>query len=290
MGTADKAKSMYDGDSLYQKRAREAFPILVGMAYARRPITYKALGDLIGMKHHKPLNFVLASIGKTLIEASKELAYKEEIPMIQSLVVNQQDGLPGGGIGGFDKSINYEEKSPKEKKFYVKVWQQKVYSFSKWDEVLRHLKLEPRKVDTSGYISEIGMRRSSEGGSGESEEHRKLKEFILANPEKIGLKKKTKKAKAEYKLLSGDSIDVFFQFDSNLEVAVEIKSVRSDENDIIRGFFQSVKYREVLRAQQVTEFRPQNVHSILVVQTKLSPKLIELGLLLGIEVKVCIES
>ena len=45
----DTSENMFDGDTLYQQRARVALPILVRCAKARKTITYKELGAAVGM-------------------------------------------------------------------------------------------------------------------------------------------------------------------------------------------------------------------------------------------------
>ena len=99
------------------------------------------------------------------------------------------------------------------------------------------------------------MAASHYGQGGESEDHRVLKEYVKAHPECIGLKHAFTSASTERLLLSGDEIDVFFCSPTKW-VCIEVKgffggSLKSNQNDILRGIFQCVKYKAVLEAEQV---------------------------------------
>lgn len=85
------------GDKLYQKRAHKALPILVRQAQAHEPIVYSDLADEVEMPNPRNLNYVLGSIGQTLVDLSKE--WEEDIPPIQCLVLNKNTRQPREGIG-----------------------------------------------------------------------------------------------------------------------------------------------------------------------------------------------
>src|SRR5882762_1786592 len=85
------------GTSLYQERARAALPLLVRQAHAHQPIYYSDLASELGMRNPRNLNFVLGSIGQTIIDLSE--SWKDEVPPIQALVINKATGLPGKGVG-----------------------------------------------------------------------------------------------------------------------------------------------------------------------------------------------
>jgi len=67
-------------------------------------------------------------------------------------------------------------------------------------------------------------------------------------------------------------------------VAVEVKSHISSDGDLVRGLFQCVKYQSVLEAFLLSESRPINVRTLLVVSRKFPKGLIPLRNLLGVEV------
>jgi len=67
--------------------------------------------------------------------------WHEDIPPIQSLVVNKYTGVPGEGFWGFvkDKKV-FANSSLKQKRLLVRQILQKIYHFDHWDEVLTTLR------------------------------------------------------------------------------------------------------------------------------------------------------
>jgi putative restriction endonuclease len=70
------------------ERVYRAWNILIERAKQRRSITYKQLGDELGM-HHRPVRFILGPI--------QEYCLAEPLPVLTILVVNQR-GRPGSGF------------------------------------------------------------------------------------------------------------------------------------------------------------------------------------------------
>ena len=83
--------------------------------------------------------------------------------------------------------------------------------------------------------------------SGESQRHKRLKEAIANNPTLIGCLPSLGRGETEFRLPSGDALDVFFRNESNW-LAIEVKTAVSVEADLVRGLFQCVKYQAVLDA------------------------------------------
>ena len=86
----------------------------------------------------------------------------------------------------------------------------------------------------------------------------------------------------EVELLSGDRVDVV-SVTEDRTVAIEVKSKDSDWADLRRGVYQCVKYRAVIRAQDIR--RNANVESWLVTETPLPHELKRLARRLGIQTK-----
>ncbi|WP_233418111.1 hypothetical protein [Vibrio cholerae] len=82
---------------------------------------------------------------------------------------------------------------------------------------------------------------------------------------------------------SGDSVDVMFSYRKQM-VAVEVKSRISDVADINRGLFQCVKYQAVTEAMLGTQGKPQNVQTLLVLESSFPKELIPLKNMLGVKV------
>lgn len=279
MDTAQIAAPI-SGDKLYQIRARKVLPILVRQAEAGTIIYYSTLADEIGIPNPRNLNYVLGSIGTTMENLSK--AWKIKVPPIQCLVVNNNTGLPGEGVGWFlIKKEDFSSLSKKKQREIVSAELNHIFSYRQWQEVLSALSLKPIKSDFSEKIKKASFSDGRSGG--ESDEHKRLKEFVSKNPAAVGLSAYTDDGKTEFQISSGDSIDVYFQNKKDW-VGVEVKSLISNEADLTRGLFQCVKYKAVMEAMQLSLGIQQNANSILALEGKFPSELVPLKNILGIEV------
>jgi hypothetical protein len=138
--------------------------------------------------------------------------------------------------------------------------------------------LEPAETD---FTDIVAAARNFRGG-GETEAHKALKRFVAQNPDVVGLPDGIK-AEIECPLLSGDCLDVSFKT-KKLWAAVEVKSRTSNEADIALGIFQCVKYLAVMEAILIANSKPVNARALLVVEGRLSTKLVALKNKLGVEV------
>ncbi len=275
--TAEIAEPL-SGDKLYQQRARSALPLLVRQATASTPIIYEDLAHELEMPNPRNLNYVLGSIGQTLLNLSEH--WGVEVPPIQCLVVNKNTRLPGEGIGWFITDLShYKKLSNKQRRQVVDAELQKIYAFDKWSKVLSTLSLEPAQSD----FKKLNKKASQFRGGGEGAEHKKLKKFVANNPKQFGLPASIAPGENEHSLPSGDSLDVFFSHRKE-HIGIEVKSHISDSADIARGLYQCVKYQAVLEARQAADAQPQNVRTILVLGGELPPELLPLKNVLGIEV------
>ena len=275
--TSDKAKTIFGDprdDSLYQKRARAALPILVRQASVKKPITYEDLAKELNMPNPRNLNYVLGSIGNTLSELGEQ--WQEEIPRIQGLVLKKGKSLPGDGVHFFDKKMD-----PSEKEAIIEVELGEIfnYSESKWLDVLEALGLSPPESLNRQLEQPVRHR----GGSAESEAHKRLKNYIAQHPEAVGLEESLAPGETEYKLRTGDTLDVLFR-SAQCRIAVEVKSHISDEDDLKRGFLQCVKYRALLRACRRLEGGIYEADAILAIEGSLSKELISVKHKLGVKV------
>ena len=78
---------------------------------------------------------------------------------------------------------------------------------------------------------------------GESDAHRRLKEFVAANPVKVGLPRNAR-AQIEFPYISGDQVDVRFDMSDGSAAVVEIETI-----DGWTGAHQCIKYRALLEAE-----------------------------------------
>ncbi|HCE4658540.1 TPA: hypothetical protein NGT07_004438 [Vibrio parahaemolyticus] len=274
METAEIAENFW-GDKLYQQRARKALPFLVRQAIVGETIFYSDLAEELEMPNARNLNYVLGCIGTTLEELAEET--EEEIPPIQCLVVNKATELPGEGIGLFISDKDFKKLSKKQKKKIVDSQLTKIYSYPDWLWVLDELEIEypdfPKLPDAP----------FKHQGGGEGVLHKELKEYIANNPAALGLPDSCPKGVTEFKLPSGDSVDVMFINRSQM-VAVEVKSRISDQADICRGLFQCVKYQTVTEAMLGVQGKPQNVQTLLVLESSFPKELIAIKNMLSIKV------
>lgn len=278
MSTTAEIATPIGGNKLYQERARTALPLLVRQAAAAKPIFYSALAEELGMPNPRNLNYVLGSIGQAMVGLSKK--WKTKVPPIQCLVVNKATGLPGEGISWFFIAKEDFGKLPlRRRREIVQAELQHIYAYPHWDEVLQELEINAVDTDFSSEVDKAA--RAIDGG--ESASHKRLKEYVANNPHVIGLPKSTPMGTTEYGLPSGDSLDVSFKQKKSW-VAAEVKSKISDQADIVRGIFQCVKYQAVLDAVLLSESKPQNANTVLVLESELPEHLRPLCNLLGVEV------
>ncbi|MBW3540226.1 MAG: hypothetical protein KY476_08145 [Planctomycetes bacterium] len=275
METAQIARPI-DGDKLYQQRARAALPILVRQAQAGSTLQYGELATELGMPNPRNLNAVLGSIGQSLKRLSKQ--WHEEIPPIQCLVVNKHTGLPGEGVGWFiSDTVNFRRLPKAQQRRIVGFELSRVFAFSRWPEILDALGLEPAAIEFRKLLAQASRFRAGP----ESDEHRRLKEHVARSPQLLQLPTGIT-GQMEYALPSGDSIDVLFK-GRHEWIAAEVKSRLSPESDIVRGFFQCVKYRALIEAYQASQGLPACARAVLVLETVLPNRLLPLKNLLGVE-------
>ncbi len=85
------------------------------------------------------------------------------------------------------------------------------------------------------------------GGGGEGEDHLKLKEFVAAHPEVIGLEKDSA-PQMEYFFVSGDRADIIFGTGPDTWAIAEIKN--GVPGELEKGIYQAIKYRALLQAEK----------------------------------------
>lgn len=246
MVKAAEFASQFNGEKLYQRRARIVLPVLVRQAQARQPIFYGDLARETDIPNPRNLDYPLGCIGYTLNELAKQ--WNAEIPHIQAIVKNQNSNLPGPGIDNFLKKSGYEWKNKQERKAVIEEYWTKIYVYPYWEDVLQELGVEPTPNALGDMLNRAGQGR----GSGEGAEHLALKLRVCTHPYLVGLKSGDPEGETEYLLPSGDRIDVTFVHRRSIH-AVEVKPIGAPVHEIARGLFQCVKYRAVLEARLAWE-------------------------------------
>lgn len=283
------------GDTWTKRAARASLPLLVWCAKNGRTITYSQLDKEIvdrGWGHHVMVvqyGYPAGAIGNALIET--EETWEHPIPPINALVINKNTQLPGHGIDWYlERYCNCTEKSfdINDKRAIVDEIHADIFTYEYWDELLEEYGLQPIDNEIECISDEIEISKPSRGGwssESESEEHRKLKQFIANNPQIVGLDESSNKGITEYLFPSADKADIVFKNDSRY-LGVEIKSIISNDEDINRGIFQCIKYQALLRAEQKASMNAPTARAILVVERNLPLALQNLADTLGIKIVV----
>ncbi|WP_138708183.1 hypothetical protein [Desulfocurvibacter africanus] len=226
-----------------------------------------------------------------MIETGAE--WGEPIPPLNALVVNAKDGLPGRGVNyylrRYSKSENVDYMSEDEKRAVVDEIQGEIFSYGRWDEILKKYGLRPVRdglADEAADHDEIAPPvRGGWSSEGESKEHKALKDFVATNPHVVGLPRNCRNCRKEYLFATGDKADVVFETENGY-LGVEVKSNISNDADINRGLFQAIKYQALLRSEQKAALLPPTARAVLVTERDLPAELQNLADILGIFVYI----
>ncbi len=148
-------------------------------------------------------------------------------------------------------------------------------------KVLAHFGLQPEKLPPLPVPARASVPDSLGQGAGESEDHKRLKEFVARNPEIIGLKGFPKGA-VEHTFPSADAIDIVFRTGKRW-IGVEVKGLNSGELYVGRGLYQCVKYSALMEACLKAEQKKIPVDVILVLGGALPESLRPEKDILGVE-------
>ncbi|MEM8821970.1 MAG: hypothetical protein AAGF30_00015 [Pseudomonadota bacterium] len=216
---------------------------------------------------------------------------ERDAPLINALVTNKS-GIPGDGFAEYydnfwraKRGRKWEDLDEDNKLEVVRDIREAAKEYAGWDRVFQlAFGGRPERPEQKNFTERDGKPPETEFplGKGESEQHRRLKEWARDNPGEIGLPQEFK-GTAEMGLLSGDRVDVLFTRGEEFAV-VEVKSCLSSDPDLRRGIYQCVKYREVVRATRLPV--KVKVHAILLSERKLPSELADKAKNLGVKSKV----
>lgn len=242
-----------DGDTLRYGQIRDRMEMELGFHPIGRSTR---IGTVVGELMHR-------------IDAAEPRA-----PLINVLVVGQNDGLPGSGAGGFmAEHFDVQELGEEDaKERHADLWRE--YSIKAADEVHAadaaywrkiHRKVFGKSLSADDIEQERKRRKQGSeedglpsggrqygGKGGESEEHKALRLWTMNHPDKVDPRFAGAQAETEFDLLSGDRVDVMLRHRAKW-IAIEVKSRRSNEADYQRGVYQCVKYRAVLQAMDMRQ-------------------------------------
>lgn len=254
-----------------------SIPILI--RWAQSGVTTNTYGDLIkelGMVRFSGIGHTLGCIEDVISVLRKEL--NEKIPTLNALV-RGKDGLPSYGFSHV--YADYDSYPTEVKLALVNEENSRAIKYEHWNVILQTLCLNPPVINSKK--DEDAIRSGQHPGAGEGPQHKALKEYIFAHPESIGLRNITLKDK-EFVLLSGDRLDVYFVQNDGTKIAVEVKSIVSPDDDILRGLYQCVKYKAILDAENKTHGVFGSTRSLLVIEGSLSDSNRQVKDSLGIDV------
>jgi hypothetical protein len=80
----------FNDDRSQPSRALQAWYVLVGAAFNRQTLTYTMLSEIVG--------FGGAGVWAEILGHVMWYCRQNDLPLLTALVVNQETGLPGGGI------------------------------------------------------------------------------------------------------------------------------------------------------------------------------------------------
>ncbi len=279
------------GNKWAASMGRLIMPLLVSYAETCRPVTYGGLSkEVIDRKwgHYvMPIayRYAAGAIGYAL--ETTEAEWGEPIPPLNALVVNETTGLPGKGIDYFIKNYLDISKSQRSltkahRQSIVEEIHKEIFNYTGWRKLLQHYGLDyPPSLKGNSPRKTIEIRQYNWGGEAESEAHKRLKAYVCEHPELLDLPKTVGPGVPEYVLPSSDKIDVLFLHDDWL-FAIEVKAVNANDDDLRRGIFQCVKYRELLRAEQRTKGDIPQARALLVTERSLPENLVKEAKLLQV--------
>ena len=188
---------------------------------------------------------------------NRTLAVRRDCPLLNVLLIAQRDRMPSDGAGSYmaaylgDRRLRargYRDRHPDRWRAAFDKIAADVYAFDEWDRVYREAFGQPLAAPAVPEGQEDdGI---SHGRQGEGPNHKKLRLWVKKNPGKIKRAYKGFRPETEVVLDSVDRVDVVF-YGRNETVAIEVKSIDSDETDVRRGVFQCIKYRAVMEAMDV---------------------------------------
>ena len=194
-----------------------------------------------------------------------------QAPLLNVLMVRSSDGYAGPGAGSYMANW-FAEPRLAEEGIHVsdkRLWRSyadkaasEVYAYGdKWDEVFRKVFGEQWSPEPPRLGKEKDGTKFGKGGEGPN--HKALRFWTKANPGRIDPKYATFRTETEVVLESADRVDVVF-YGRNATIALEVKSMDSNYDDLRRGVFQCIKYRAVMKAMDIRHNPP--VEAVLVTQ------------------------
>ena len=251
----------------------DVLPILIRRAKEGRRITYGELADALHDEYrHEPkarktlYGPPVGAVGQVIRELGEK--WGELIPPINTIVVDARTQMPSTGA---DEIAHYFFEGSgtdmeQHRDAYMRQAMQAVFDYGdRWDRVAEALGAPTLEL-ASGVIDQgeqIELPKIPPVHAPESKEHKALKAWVIANPDWLDEFGSFEAGKSEKSLSSGDRLDAYFD-NGRLRLAVEVKASHASDDELMRGVYQCIKYRAVLRAEQQAMRLVPNGNAVLV--------------------------
>ena len=289
--------SAYTTDQLKTKGLSWTLGYLLPVIAAKTTLSYGRIAELLARDlkiRGRVFPTHIGGVAGGLMDCLHD--YDESIPLINVLIVRQGTNQPSSGVDGYLRDwfdISDDPMPQIKKRRLVSDAAQEVYAYPHWERVYK--RVFKKGAPAADPLSEVlGSEKDGlppdpiakrHGGESESKEHKLLKAYVLKHPTSIGLQVRPKNARDEFLLLSGDEVDVYFESEGRVDL-VEVKSTRSQWNDLRRGIYQCVKYRAVFQAQCSFLTPDVQVVATLVTENEIPRDLQQLAALHEVKIKV----
>ena len=270
-------KPNYSMEDLYKKSVDVVLRLLISCAKQKKKIYYSQVADILsnqvvpGHVSDQVIGGVVGNVANIIWERFPTA------PPINMIVVSKKNEIASGGSLSHLMYYFKLDRKPgaRQRQKYSDIAVSDVWSFDDWDTIYRSIARRKWRTLETNAVTEFDDDGQGDnprfGGLPESDEHKRLKDYIFHNPEFLKLNDELE-AKREFIILSGDKIDVAL-FSKSEFFAIEVKSRRSGEHDLIRGVYQCIKYKAVLRAQYKTLISPENIDAYLVTENEITNKI-----------------
>ena len=213
--------------------------LLIDAAKRRSFITYGEAKQLLETEAGFDTIFTLMVGFPAGVLNNRFLAARRDCPPLSILLVRQKDHLPGVGAGNFmAKHLQWNELSNRDFKVNrPEEWRSAcdriatdIYKFRDWEQVYR--KAFGESLPT--FPSSRSTKSKEKDGvkykrKGEGKNHKDLRLWVKCNPGKLNSTYASFDTETEFRLDSGDRVDVVY-FGQDLTVAIEVKSKDSDDS------------------------------------------------------------
>lgn len=253
----------------------DALPILIRWAQEGEPHSYSDLAqELHDQFGHaiKPRKDLYGTVAGGVAQAIEWLSgqWETPIPPLHVIVVNKQTRHPGDGAITISPAYFHGKKwvTEEDKRAHLRQAMEDVFTYPDWSRVAAALgatTLMPRAgvkpIDANEQV--IPLPKIQQGGGAESAEHQALKRWVREHPEELENFGQFEPGKNEAVLSSGDRLDVLFA-NGRQRLAVEVKTSKCSEDELMRGVYQCVKYRAIVRAEQLAMRQVPNGEAVLI--------------------------